>query len=101
MKIASVPSAYRKYFVQDSDDVLDVIDVTSPPKRRRRRRRPGEDVGTASTIFPKAPTIPEYVSERNPHGTEYVQRLIELIDSGKLTHELDDRRRPRKKSSLE
>ena len=36
----------------------------------------------APTATPKAPTIPAYVSERNPHGTAYVQRLIERVDNG-------------------
>ena len=44
------------------------------------------------TLFPEAPTIPELVSERNPHGTEYVQRLIELVDRGMLAPKRKERK---------
>ncbi len=96
MKIAAVAFKYRRGLARGSgDDVFDRIDYTSPPRTpRRRRRRPEEEVGNPSTIFPQAPTVTDYVSERNPYGTAYVQALIERIDSGKYPHELDDRRNP-------
>ena len=95
MKIVAVPRSVGRASVRYGDEDFGRIDYTAPPKApRRRRRRPEEDVGNPSTIFPKAPTLPANVSERNPHGTEYVQELIERIDSGLFPHELDERRSP-------
>ena len=95
MKIAAIPYEVRRSLSRrGGEDVFDRIDYTTAPRApQRRRRRPDEDVGNPSTIYPKAPTIPDYVSERNPHGTEYVRVLIERIDSGLYPHELDERRK--------
>ncbi len=102
MKIAAVPYEFRRTLNRRADDVFDRIDYTGPPAApRRRRRRPEEDRGAVSTIFPKAPTVPEFVSERNPYGTAYVQALIERIDSGRYPHELDERRKPRPVDDLD
>ena len=93
MKIAAIPQEFRQSFAS-SEDAFGRIDYTSPPRRPgRRRRRPQEDEGNPSTIFPKAATVSAYVSERNPHGTDYVKALLERIDSGEFPHELDERRR--------
>ena len=96
MKIVAIPTEYRRRVGRHAfGDELQGIDYTSPPRRPRRiRRRPDEDIGNPSTIFPKASTTPAYVSDRNPHGTDYVQQLLARIDSGKYPHELDERRKP-------
>ena len=95
MKIVTMPYGIRPSVARPAGgDDCDRIDYTSPPEPpRRRRRRPEEDIGTASTIFPKAATVPRFVSDRNPYGTEYVKQLVERIDSGKFPHELDERRK--------
>lgn len=93
MKIVAIPRDGGRASARYGDEDFGRIDYTAPPKApRRRRRRPEEDVGNPSTIFPKAPTFPAYVAERNPHGTEYVRKLVERIDSGLFPHELDERR---------
>ena len=95
MKVVAMPREFRRSVRRPagSDEFL-AVDYTSPPKRPRRlRRRPDEDVGNPSTIFPKAATVPAYVSDRNPYGTEYVEKLIQRIDSGLYPHELDARRK--------
>ena len=95
MKIVAIPRDVGRGYARYGDEDFGRIDYTTPPKApRRRRRRPDEDVGNPSTIFPKAQTFPAHVSERNPHGTEYVHTLIERIDSGLFPHELDERRNP-------
>ena len=94
MKVVSIPAGMRRGIACAGDDEFASIDYTSPPRSaRRRRRRSEEDVGNPSTIFPKAPTVQDYVSKRNPHGTEYVQQLIGRIDAGRHPHELDERRK--------
>lgn len=94
MKVVSIPAGMRRGIACAGDDEFASIDYTSPPRSaRRRRRRPDEDVSNVSTIFPKAPTVQDYVSKRNPNGTEYVQRLLKRIDSGRYPHELDERRK--------
>lgn len=95
MKIVTLPYCVRPGLAPPGGcEDLDRIDYTSPPRRpRRRRRRPEEDTGNPSSIFPKAPTVPMFVSERNPHGTAYVRSLTERIDSGRYPHELDERRK--------
>jgi len=94
MKVVSIPAGMRRGIAYAGDDEFASIDYTSPPhSARRRRRRPEEDVGNPSTIFPKAPSVQDYVSKRNPHGTEYVQQLIGRIDSRRNPHELDERRK--------
>ena len=94
MKTVCVPQEYLSWLRGSySDADLGGIDYTGPARRRSSRGRSRSSPGKPSVIFPEAPTVTAYVSDRNPYGTTYVQRLIEHIDSGGFAHELDDRRK--------
>jgi len=96
MKTVHVPQEYDLWFRGSQIDVdLGGIDYTAPAEPRSCRGvRSGGD-SRPSVIFPEAPTIAAYISERNPHGTAYVQCLIEHIDSRGLMRKLGDRRKRR------
>jgi len=92
MRVVSLSPGMRRYTEADYWDELAHIDWTGgpgPSRRRRRRRSPPDEEMEEVRLDVRHP---ELVSDRNPHGTHYVQGLIGLVDSG--IFEVSDADRP-------